>query len=134
MFVALIIVLGINPTAPLFCDKRADGIELLISLLVQKLLLLSALAFVTRYSFRQYAIRMHTSAAYKQKAVLAKTFERLLNTPRTQDRIDLIVTEVVTALSTFVPTGFIRRDEPELHPLSEIANLVTAVKSRGKPD
>jgi hypothetical protein len=75
---------------------------------------------------------MHASSAYKQKAALAKTFERLLNTPRTQDRIDLIVTEVVTALSEFVPTGYIRKDEPQLHPLSELANIISSVKSRSE--
>ncbi len=129
-FIILIIVLGINPTATLFSCNQTSTEEMRISFIIERLLLLSAMAFITRFTFRQYAIRMHASSAYKQKAALAKTFERLLNTPRAQDRIDLVVAEVINSLSAFVPTGFIRKDEPVLNPLSEIANLIMSSKSK----
>ena len=128
-----VILFSLNPNGPLFGSEAysTNWIEPhVISHIVEKLLLLSIFAFLARFGFHQYSIRMHLLSAYRQKAVLANTFELFLAAETMAARRDLIMTEVISSLATFVPDGYIRKDAPELHPLAEIARLVGSFKGK----
>ncbi len=101
-----------------------------ISNIIGRIVLLSIFAFLARFGFHQYSIRMHQLSAYRQKEVLANTFELFLASETMSSRRDLIMTEVIGSLATFVPDGYIRKDKPELNPLGEIAKLIASFKSK----
>jgi hypothetical protein len=134
LLVGGIVLFSLHPGAPLFgCDTATTSNwtdPYLISHVVEKILLLSIFAFLARFGFHQYSIRMHLLTAYRQKAVLGDTFVLLLADEKMAGRRDLIMTEVIGSLATLVPDGYIRKDAPELHPLAEITRLIMSFKGK----
>jgi hypothetical protein len=129
LLAAGVVLFSIHPSAPLFASHDWTDPHV-IGHVVEKLLILSIFAFLARFGFHQYSIRMHLLSSYRQKAVLGNTFELLLNAETMADRRDLIMTEVLGSLATFIPTGYIRKDSPELHPLAEIAKIIGSIKGK----
>jgi hypothetical protein len=130
-----VVLFSLHPASPLFeCEASPSNWSdpHAISYIVEKVLVLSILAFLARFGFHQYSIRMHLFSAYRQKEVLANTFELFLGAETMASRRDLIMTEVIGPLASLVPDGYIRKDAPELHPLAEIAKVIASFKGKEK--